>query len=505
MSSLIGAIDQGTSSTRFMVYSSSGETIVSHQIQLSRSTPHPGWVEQDPLEIIDSIRTCMNLACAKLEAIDRSPREVCAIGITNQRETLVVWERETGRPLYNAIVWCDNRNASVVDDLIREHGGANAFVSKTGLPLSPYFTATKLLWLRLNVPAVQSALNDGTCLLGTIDTWVAWCLTGGHAFVTDVTNASRTFLMDINKLDWDNDLLAMFGVPRRCLPRIKSSAEVYGRLTDEYGVFEGVPITGILGDQQASLVGNRCTTHGSAKITYGTGCFLLCNTGEKPAFSDSGLITTVAYQLGRKSAPCYALEGSIATCGFAVQWLGDVLGKDETVFDLAKSVEDSGGVYFVPAFSGLLCPYWRADARGCLLGLTGYTGRGHIARAVIEGIAFQAMDVLQAANMPLSEVKVDGGLARSDLLLQFQADLLGIDVKRAANVEATSRGAAIAAAYGVGLLSAGIIHSEQDCCSFSPKMSGKERARRQRMWKKAVARSMDWIDDDEEREEEEKM
>lgn len=501
MKALIGAIDQGTSSTRFTVFSQDGETVASHQISIGRSTPHPGWVEQDPLEIINSVRSCMNAVATKLEAIERNPTEVVTIGITNQRETLVVWEKDTGRPLYNAIVWCDNRNSALVDDLIKKFGDVNHFQKKTGLPLSPYFTATKLLWLRQNEPEVQAALNDGSCLIGTIDSWLIWCLTGGHTFVTDVTNASRTFLLNINTLEWDEELLSTFGAPKRCLPKIVSSAEIYGRLTEEYGGYEGCPISGMLGDQQASLVGNRCTSQGTAKITYGTGCFLLYNTGEKPTFSENGLITTVAYQMGKRNKAVYALEGSVSTCGFAVQWLSDILGKSENIISLATSVKDSGGVYFVPAFSGLLCPYWRPDARGCFLGLTGYTTRGHMARSVLEGIAFQAMDVLSVVDMPLTQVRVDGGLSRSDMLIQFQSDLLKIDIRRATNVEATSRGAAIAAAYGINLVGAGILTNEEDCKVFTPQMKPSERAHRQKMWKKAIQRSLAWFEMEEDEEE----
>lgn len=496
--SLIGSVDQGTSSTRFTVYAPSGEVITGHQTPVSRTTPKPGWVEQDPLEIINSVRVCLNAVATKLESMDRSPKDVIAIGITNQRETLVIWEKFTGRPLYNAIVWCDARNADVVDELAKKYGGTNAFAEKTGLPLSTYFTATKLLWLRKNVPEVQKALDEKTCLIGTIDTWITWCLTGGHTHVTDVTNSSRTMLLDIQKLEWDNEMLKVFGIPRQVLPKVVSSAEVYGCVTDEYGAFEGCAISGMLGDQQASLVGTKCMRKGTAKITYGTGCFLLCNTGETPEFSKSGLITTVGYKLGRRSPVCYALEGSVATCGMAVQWLNDILGKSETISELASSVEDSGGVYFVPAFSGLLCPYWKPDARGTFMGITGYTQRGHFARAVLEGIAFQASDVLACIDIPLNEVRVDGGLSRSDLLLQFQADLLNIDVLRGANVEATSKGAAIAAAYGIGMAGAGIITGDEECKTFSPMVSDRKRSFKLKMWKKAIQRSMDWLEQEEE-------
>jgi glycerol kinase len=288
--------------------------------------------------------------------------------------------------------------------------------------------------------------------------------------------------------------MKIFGIPRKCLPRIASSAEIYGRVSDEYGSFAGVPISGMLGDQQASLVGNGCIEMGTAKITYGTGCFLLYNTGETPVFDQNGLITTVAYKLGKRAPTCYAFEGSVATCGFAVQWLEDIFGRDQRISETASDAKTSGGVYFVPAFSGLFCPYWKADARGCFMGLTGYTTRAHMARAVLEGIAFQAMDVLNCVETPLTEVKVDGGLARADLLLQFQADILGIPVKRGTDVESTSRGAAIAAAYGVGLLGAGIISSKDECCVFNPKLGLDEREKKQRMWKKAVLRSMEWVE-----------
>jgi len=492
MSVLIGAIDQGTSSTRISIYTTSGDVVAYHQVSVSRMTPRPGWVEQDPLEIINSVRTCLKAVSEKLEKIGRSPKEVVAMGVTNQRETVVVWEKHTGRPLYNAIVWCDNRNSDLVDEFAKLHGGHNAFLDKTGLPLSPYFTATKLLWLRLNEKSVQDAFEKKSCQIGTIDTWITWCLTGGHTYVTDLTNASRTMLLDIRRLEWDEEMLRVFGIPRGCLPKVMSSAEVYGCITDEYGAFEGCAISGILGDQQASLVGNKCLRKGTAKITYGTGCFLLYNTGETPVFPKNGLITTIAFKLGKRKPVCYAIEGSVATCGLAVQWLGDILGKSETITELAGSVTNTGGVYFVPAFSGLLCPYWRPDACGCFLGLSGYTSRAHIARSVIEGIAFQAMDVLNAADVPLNEVRVDGGLSRSDLLLQFQADMLNIDIIRSSNIEATSKGASIAAAMGIGMLGAGIVSGDGECKTFRPSMSPQMRLKKQIGWKKAIERSLDW-------------
>ena len=497
MSALVVSIDQGTMSTRFTVYSINGEQIAGHQAPVKHITPRPGYIEQNPKDIINSVRNCLNAVASKLEALDRSPTEIITIGITNQRETLVIWDKETGVPLYNAIVWCDNRNAGIIEEL-KEKYGENAFQSKTGLPISTYFTATKLMWLKRNEPGIQKALDNKTCLFGTIDTWLVWCLTGKKAYVTDVTNASRTMLFNINTLKWDDDLCKIFGVPKDCLADVRSSAEIYGHITDEFGIYKGIPISSVLGDQQASLVGNKCIEKGTAKITYGTGCFLLYNTGDKPYFSEKGLITTVAFQMGKDKKAYYANEGSVATCGMAVNWLYDILGRKEEIYDLAKSVKNSGGVYFVPAFSGLFCPYWRPDARGCLIGMTGYTNRGHIARAVLEGIAFQAMDVLDCVDIPLGQVRVDGGLSRSDLLIQFQADLLGIAIKRGANVVATSKGAAIAAVIGLGLKDAGIISNDDDLSTFIPKMSPREVEFKQKMWRKAIQRSMQWIEPEDE-------
>lgn len=515
----IGSIDIGTSSTRFTVYSNTGETLVSHQTVVPRLTPHPEWIEQDATELIESVGVCLHQVTKKLNAIGRSSRDVAAIGLTNQRETLIVWDKETGKPLYNAIIWCDNRNAEIVSNLISTYG-TNYFQKKNGLTLSTYFTATKISWLRQNVPSIKEAIDNCTCYLGTVDSYIIYCLTGGKTFATDVSNASRTFLMNINTLQWDDELCQLFHIPKACLPEIRSSAEIYGTICDEYKDYSGIVISGVLGDQQASLVGTGCTNKGNAKITYGTGCFLLYNTGTELHFTEKGLITTVAYKMGKDAPTIYALEGSVATCGLAVQWLSDILDCPEipppntnktinkqqaqqttpqttpqTLHELASSVENSDGVYFVPAFSGLFCPYWKPNARGCLIGLTAYSKRGHIARAVLEGVAFQAMDVLNVTELPITEVRVDGGLSKSNLLLQFQADVLGISVKRPSNVEATSRGAAIAAAIGSGLNEAVLKEDERYFTVFTPKMRHRERRKRTRMWKKAIQRSMDWVDE----------
>lgn len=504
---LIGAIDIGTSSTRFTVYSETGETLVSHHIIVPRLTPQPEWIEQDPNKIIESVGICFHEVAEKLKAIGKSSRDIKAIGISNQRETLIVWDKETGKPLYNAIIWCDNRNAELVLNLIEKYG-TNHFQKINGLTLSTYFTATKILWLRQNEPKIAEAIDNGQCMLGTVDSFIVYNLTGCKTYATDVSNASRTFLMNIHTLEWDDELCNIFHVPKKVLPEIRSSSEIYGYVCDKFSELEGVAISGVVGDQQASLIGTGCVNQGNAKINYGTGCFLLYNTGTTPHFSEKGLITTVAYKLGKEAPTFYAIEGSVATCGLAVQWLSNILdcpevsspqsdsNQPQTLHDLASSVPNNDGVYFVPAFSGLFCPYWKPTARGCLIGLTAHTNRGHIARAVLEGIAFQTMDVLNVTELPLSEIRVDGGLSKSSLLLQFQADVLGISVKRPADVETTSMGAAIAAAYGIGMKDTFINQEERNMTVFSPKMSTRERRKKTRMWKKAIQRSMDWIDAD---------
>ena len=484
MNSLIGSIDQSTSLTKFTIYSPSGNIITSHQVHISIKNPEPGWVEQDPLEIINSVRKCMKIVSEKLINIGRSAKEVIAIGISNQRETIVIWEKSTGRPLYNAIVWLDNRNNKLVEELILKYG-KNAFYDKTGLPLSTYFSATKILWLKLNNKNIEKSINEKTCLIGTIDSWIIWCLTRGHTFVTDMTNASRTMLLDIRKLDWDEEMLNFFGIPRICLPKVKSSSEVYGCITDEYGFFEGCVISGILGDQQASLVGNKCFRKGSTKITYGTGCFLLSNTGENPLFPKNGLITTIAYKLGKNKHTHYAIEGSIGSCGFALDWLNNILGNEYNIIDLANSVDDSQGVIFIPAFSGLLSPYWRHDVTGSFFGLSNNTSNSHLARSVLEGISLQIMDVLNIAELNLTELRVDGYLSKNDIFIQFQSDILNMEIIRSNNIESSSKGAAIAAIYGIGMIGHNILIEKEEFKFFKPLMNEKIRIKKKKKMEKS--------------------
>jgi len=487
MTRYIGAIDQGTTSTRFIVFDRSGETIASAQIEHRQIYPQPGWVEHDPLEIW---RNTQAVIAEALRGADLTHRDLAAIGITNQRETTLLWDRATGTPLNNAVVWQDTR----VDPLVAEYarnGGQDRFRAQTGLPLASYFSALKLRWLLENVPHARRRAEAGDLAFGTIDSWLLWQLTGQH--LTDVTNASRTQLMNLATLDWDTELLAAFGVPRVVLPLIVASSTIYGTTN-------GVPIAGVLGDQQAALMGQACFAPGEAKNTYGTGCFLLMNTGEKPVASASGLVTTVAWQLG-KQKPCYALEGSIAVTGALVQWLRDNLGLIRSSTDietLAASVSDNGDVYFVPAFSGLYAPYWRADARGVIAGLTRYATSGHIARAALEATAYQTLDVIEVmqrdAGIPISTLRVDGGMVVNALLMQFQADILNVPVLRPRTIETTALGAAYAAGLAVGYW-----HDTDDLVrnwgvtrTWTPAMDEERRAALVTSWHKAVGRSFDW-------------
>jgi glycerol kinase len=487
MTRYIGAIDQGTTSTRFIVFDRSGETIASAQMEHRQIYPQPGWVEHDPLEIW---RNTQAVIAEALRGADLTHRDLAAIGITNQRETTLLWDRATGTPLNNAVVWQDTR----VDPLVAEYarnGGQDRFRAQTGLPLASYFSALKLRWLLENVPHARRRAEAGDLAFGTIDSWLLWQLTGQH--LTDVTNASRTQLMNLATLDWDTELLAAFGVPRVVLPLIVASSTIYGTTN-------GVPIAGVLGDQQAALMGQACFAPGEAKNTYGTGCFLLMSTGEKPVASASGLVTTVAWQLG-KQKPCYALEGSIAVTGALVQWLRDNLGLIRSSADietLAASVSDNGDVYFVPAFSGLYAPYWRADARGVIAGLTRYATSGHIARAALEATAYQTLDVIEVmqrdAGIPISTLRVDGGMVVNALLMQFQADILNVPVLRPRTIETTALGAAYAAGLAVGYW-----HDTDDLVrnwgvtrTWTPAMDEERRAALVTSWHKAVGRSFDW-------------
>jgi len=492
------ALDQGTTSTRAIVFDASGAVLASAQREHEQLFPRPGWVEHDPAEIWAN--ACWTIG----EALSRAgvaARDLAGIGVTNQRETAMVWERRTGRPIANAIVWQDTRTQPQIDRLAAD-GGGRRFAQQTGLPLATYFSASKIAWILEHTPGARGAAERGELLFGTPDTWLVWNLTGG-LHVTDVTNASRTLLMDLATLDWDQSLLDVWGIPRAMLPAIRPSSGVHGTVRDD-GPAAGVSIAGILGDQQAATFGQAAFDDGEAKNTYGTGNFLIVNTGERRVGSEHGLITTVAYQQQGEPAR-YALEGSIAVTGSLVQWLRDNLGmitRSEDVETLASSVDDSGGAYFVPAFSGLFAPYWRADARGALVGMTRFVHRGHIARAALESTAFQTRDVLDAVvadtGKALAELRVDGGMTRNDLLMQFQADILGIPVVRPKVVETTALGAAFAAGLATGVWAdrGELRDLWRPDARFEPRMPEAEREQRMRQWHKAVTKSLDWVDDD---------
>jgi glycerol kinase len=499
MSKYVGAIDQGTTSSRFMVFDQQGAVVALAQREHEQIYPKPGWVEHDAVEIWRNTEAVIG------EALERGgvrPGQLAAVGITNQRETTVLWDRNTGAPLANALVWQDTRTADLVAAYARD-GGQDRFRARTGLPLATYFSGLKLKWLLDNVPGARAKAAAGDALFGTIDSWLLWNLTGGPAggvHLTDVTNASRTLLADLETLDWSDELLAAFDLPRAVLPRIAPSSASYG----EAGIpaLQGVPIAGILGDQQAALVGQTCFEPGEAKNTYGTGCFMLMNTGPQPVPSTAGLVTTVAYQFGDEP-PCYALEGSIAIAGALVQWLRDNLGliaKSADVEALARTVQDNGDVYVVPAFSGLFAPYWRDTARGVVTGLTRYANRGHLARAALEAVAYQTRDVLEAmekdSGIEVKELRVDGGMVANELLMQFQADQLGASVVRPRVTETTALGAAYAAGLAVGYWSSRseLVRNWGVERRWHPKMPDGERSRLYSAWQKAVRRSFDWVD-----------
>jgi glycerol kinase len=492
----VGAVDQGTTSTRFFIFNHQGDHIAMHQLEHRQLYPKPGWVEHDPMEIRDRMNKVIQVAMA---GAGISPAQLAAIGITNQRETTLVWNPKTGAPYYNAIVWQDTRTEEICRALA-VGGNMDCFRQRTGLPLTTYFSGPKIKWIIDTVPEVKTALSKGEAVFGNIDTWLLWWLTGGPGggvHVTDVTNASRTMLMNIETLDWDPEMLRIMGIPRQMLPEIKSSSEVYG-YTASAGIFgDKVPVSGILGDQQAAFFGQTCFSPGEAKNTYGTGCFMLLNTGEKPVQSKHGLLTTVGYRIGNRPA-VYALEGSIAIAGSLVQWVRDNLGLIETspeIEDLANTVSDSGGIYFVPAFSGLFAPHWRSDARGLISGLTHYIHKGHIARAVLEACAFQVREIFEAmekdSGIRLKALKVDGGMVQNELLMQFQADILDLPVICPKNRETSVLGAAYAAGLAVGFW--------KDCSelcrhwAFDRKWEGKmpdqQRAKLYDGWLKAVKQS----------------
>jgi glycerol kinase len=497
--SYIGAIDQGTTSTRFMVFDKEARVVARAQKEHQQIFPAPGWVEHNAEEIL---RCTHEVITSALQQRGLQPSDLAAIGITNQRETTVVWERKSGLPVANAIVWQDTR---VEEDVARlaKAGGQDRFRAKTGLPLSTYFSGLKLRWILNNVPGARERAAAGEWLFGNIDTFLVWNLTGGPrggAHVTDVTNASRTQLMNLKTLNWDDELLAALEIPRAMLPEVRSSSEEYG--VARLPVVAGVPVAGILGDQQAALVGQACFHPGEVKNTYGTGCFLLMNTGERMVASTCGLLTTVAYKFGEQTA-CYALEGSVAITGALVQWLRDSLGmiaKSSDVEALARTVEDNGDVYFVPAFSGLYAPHWKENARGVIAGLTRYANKGHLARAVLEATAFQTREVVEAmekdAHIALASLRVDGGMVANELLMQFQADILNREVVRPVIQETTALGAAYAAGLAVDFFP-GLEKLRANWAmdrKWEPSMEEAPRERMYRQWKKAVARSLDWTD-----------
>ena len=498
MAQYIGAIDQGTTSSRFIVFDKAGAIVSAAQKEHEQIYPRPGHVEHDPLEIWRNTQEVIRQALARKGL---EPGDLAAIGITNQRETTLIWDRRTGRPLHNALVWQDTRVDAMVDELARD-GGHDRLRGKTGLPLASYFSGLKLRWLLDNVPGARERAAAGDVLFGNIDTWLVWSLTGaadGGRHITDVTNASRTQLMDLRSLAWDEDILRLFDIPGACLPTILSSSEVYGEAADDLA---GVPIAGILGDQQAALVGQACFQQGEAKNTYGTGCFMLMNTGETPYSSQCGLLTTVGYRFG-EGRTVYALEGSIAIAGALVQWLRDNLGIIQASADiepLARSVEDNGGVTIVPAFSGLYAPHWNSHARGLIGGLTRYANKAHIARAALEATAFQTREVLEAmakdTGIGLKELRSDGGMVVNELLMQFQADILNVPVVRPKVIETTALGAAYAAGLATGFWAGTdeLVRNWAVDRRWTPAMEAGRRDRLNAEWNKAVARSLDWAD-----------
>jgi glycerol kinase len=503
MTQYVLAVDQGTTSTRAIVFDHSGLIVAVGQKEHEQIFPRAGWVEHNPAEISSNTRDVIGQALAKANL---NIGDVAAVGITNQRETAVVWDRTTGEPVYNAIVWQDTRTQPIVEELGALGGGGDRYKAKVGLPLATYFSGPKIKWILDNVDGARAKAENGDLMFGNTDTWTLWNLTGGvngGVHVTDVTNASRTMLMDLDTLSWDPDIAADMGIPMSMLPEIRSSSEVYGQ-GGPGGVLKGVPIAGILGDQQAATFGQVCYEVGTAKNTYGTGNFMLLNTGEEQVASENGLLTTVCYKIGDQKA-IYALEGSIAITGALVQWFRDnlgIIGSAEEIETLAATVDDNGGAYFVPAFSGLFAPYWRADARGALVGLTRYVNKGHLARAVLEATAFQTREVLDAMNadsgVDLTELKVDGGMVQNETLMQFQADILDVPVVRPKVAETTALGAAYAAGLAVGYWN-GLDDLRANWAEdkrWESQMDSDERERTYRNWKKAVTKTFDWVDAD---------
>jgi len=498
MADLVGSIDQGTSSSRFMVFEAgSSKVVAKHQVEVTQLFPHESWVEQDPLELLSSVQECVQAVVDQLQKEGISLNRLKGVGITNQRETTIVWHRKTGKPLYNAVVWCDARNGLEVGHLSSKFG-QDHLREMCGLPLATYFSATKLVWLLKNIPKVKEASESGDLMFGTVDSWLIYHLTGGPqggSHSTDVTNASRTMLMNIESLKWDQELLDFFQIPSSVLlPTIQASSSDFGSLQD--GPLSGVHILGVVGDQQAALLGQGCISSGEIKNTYGTGCFMLYNTGPTPITSTHGLLTTVAYQAEGEEAT-YALEGSVAVAGLGLRWLRDnlcMIDNYEQAYELAAQVDRTGGVYFVPAFSGLFAPHWRSDARGTLCGMTAHTTRQHIARAALEAVCFQVVEIFDAmvadSGQQPKQFLVDGGMTQSPLLLQLQANLLGCEVTKPGMKEVSALGAAVAAGVTAGVWRAG--QHMEGITVYRPEIDGKERERKTRRWKMALERSLGW-------------
>ncbi len=498
MTQYVAAIDQGTTSTRFMIFDHGGNVIAMDQKEHRQIYPKPGWVEHDALEIWQRTRVVIDGALKKGN-VDR--KDILAIGITNQRETTVVWDKNTGKPIYNAIVWQDTRTDSIVEEFAKA-GGQDRFRTKTGLPLATYFSGPKIKWILDHVEGARQKAENGELLFGNMDSWLIWNLLDRQAHITDVTNASRTLLMNLNTLDWDEEILGLLDIPRAMLPQIRSSSEIYGSVGSSCPTLQSIPVSGDLGDQHAALFGQTCFNSGEAKNTYGTGCFMLLNTGEKPVPSTAGLLTTLGYKIGSQNA-VYALEGSIAITGALIQWLRDNLGiiqSSAEVEALARTVEDNGGIYFVPAFSGLYAPYWKSNARGVIVGMTRYVTKGHIARAALEATAYQTREVLDAmesdSGVTLTALKVDGGMVFNELLMQFQSDILGVPVIRPKVSETTALGAAYAAGLAVGFWKDydELRSNWGKDKEWQPSMGEDLRKTLYSGWKKAVTRTFDWVE-----------
>ncbi|PWO01406.1 putative glycerol kinase [Tilletiopsis washingtonensis] len=506
MPDFVGSIDAGTTSVRFMIFNERAEVQASHGLEFTQFFEHPGWQDQDAHEIVDKVNECIDVAVRQLEESGKgSKKDIKVIGITNQRETTVVWDKKTGRALTRAIAWPDTRTTHTVRQLAEKSDkGTDAVKLETGLPLSTYFAALKLRWMLDNIPEVKKAHDDKNMLFGTVDSWLLYNLTGRKVHYTDASNASRTMFMDLRKQTWDPKLCDFFGIDMDILPEIKSSSEVYGTVAE--GTLQGVEIAGLIGDQMGALIGQKALTPGEAKNTYGTGAFLLYNTGDKVVDSKNGLLSTIAYKAGPNAEPVYALEGSIAVCGSAIKWLRDSIGlikEAAEVGELAEGVEDTGGVYFVTAFSGLLCPYWDDTASGMIIGMTGYTDKRHIARATIEAACYQTQAVLAAcekdSGVPLASLQVDGGMTNSDIIMQIQADILGLTVERPEMRETTALGSALLAGAAKGLFGWDLSKPEtlKDVNAagkqkFEPSISAERRKELLHGWERAVERCKAW-------------